>query len=177
MANFFIESAKDTEDPMTNMRVNKYVYLAQGYALAKLGRPLFGEEIQAWEHGPVVPSLNQRFKSKVRGKPISKTCAGYSKDAFTDEEIQIMIDVMMDFDKYSTEAISRMTYGRGSPWFKADAGAYANNPFSVSDMKEYFSPKVGKSFIDRYAESRVDPGYLDSNGHYTLPKQFDDDEE
>ena len=70
VANFFIDSAKDTEDPMTNMRVNKYVYFAQGYALAKLGRPLFKDEIQAWEHGPVVPALYQLFKSDTKGEPI-----------------------------------------------------------------------------------------------------------
>lgn len=47
VANFFINLVKDTEDPMTDLRVNKYVYFAQGYALAKLGRPLFKDEIQA----------------------------------------------------------------------------------------------------------------------------------
>ena len=79
VANFFIDSAKDTEDPMTNMRVNKYVYFAQGYALAKLGRPLFKDEIQAWEHGPVVPALYQLFKSDTKGEPIYSAKGRYGK--------------------------------------------------------------------------------------------------
>lgn len=177
VANFFIDSAKDTENPMTNMRVNKYVYLAQGYALAKLGRPLFRDEIQAWEHGPVVPALYQLFKSDIRDEPIRSMRGGYGRNTFSDDEIQVMIDVLMDFDEYSTEAISRMTHGKDSPWSKAYCGRYSNNPISLDDMKEYFAQRVERSYIDRYAESRQDPGYMDANGHYVLPAEFDDGDE
>ena len=177
VANFFIESVKDTEDPMTNMRVNKYVYLAQGYALAKLDRPLFSDEIQAWEFGPVVPALYQLFKSDVKGKPIFSAKGSFDKRVFSDEEIQVMIDVLLDFEEYSTEAISRMTHGKDSPWSKAYSGVYSNNTISLDDMKRYFSSKVGRSFIDEYAESRVDPGFINAEGHYVLPKEFDDSDD
>ena len=177
VANFFIDSAKDTEDPMTNMRVNKYVYFAQGYALAKLGRPLFKDEIQAWEHGPVVPALYQLFKSDTKGEPIYSTKGRYGKNTFSDDEIQIMIDVLLDLEEFSTAAISRMTHGKDSPWFKAYAGVYSNNPISLDDMRDYFTKRVGKSFIDRYAETRVDPGFIDADGHYVLPAEFDDEDD
>lgn len=176
VANFFIDAAKDSEDPMTNMRVNKYVYLAQGYALAKLGRPLFNDEIQAWEHGPVVPALYQLFRTEIKGEPIYKMKGTYRKNTFSDEEIQVMIDVLMDYEEYSTAAISRITHGKDSPWSKAYAGPYTNNPISLEEMREYFSKKVGKSFIDKYAESRKDPGHVDADGHYVLPNEFDYDD-
>ena len=42
-------------DDLTNMKLNKLLYFAQGYYLKKYGRPLFDNAIEAWEHGPVVP--------------------------------------------------------------------------------------------------------------------------
>ena len=41
VANFFIDRMKDTDDPMTNARLNKFLYFAQGHSLARLGTPLF----------------------------------------------------------------------------------------------------------------------------------------
>ena len=36
--------------------------------LALSGEPLFDEEIEAWDHGPVVPSMYQYFKFDVYGQ-------------------------------------------------------------------------------------------------------------
>jgi uncharacterized phage-associated protein len=40
-------------------KLQKLLYYAQGYALALLGRPLFRDRIEAWDHGPVVPGVWQ----------------------------------------------------------------------------------------------------------------------
>ena len=44
-------------DTISNMKLQKLVYYAQGFALAITGKPLFQEDIEAWEHGPVAPAL------------------------------------------------------------------------------------------------------------------------
>ena len=50
-------------DDLTNMKLNKLLYFAQGYYLKKYGRPLFDNAIEAWEHGPVVPEVYSAYKS------------------------------------------------------------------------------------------------------------------
>ncbi len=45
------ETEEDTD--VSNLRVQKLLYYAQGHYLAAKGIPLFDEAIQAWSHGPV----------------------------------------------------------------------------------------------------------------------------
>ena len=56
VARFFINIANTipTYDLMTNLRVNKLLYFAQGECLRRLGYPLFDDDIEAWTYGPVV---------------------------------------------------------------------------------------------------------------------------
>lgn len=47
VANFFIDLTNNskTDDKMTNLRINKLLYFAQGEYLAKYGTPLFDEDM------------------------------------------------------------------------------------------------------------------------------------
>ena len=52
IANFFIDLSNSLEEElMTNLKVNKLVYLAQAWSLVRLGKPLFCENIQAVRTG------------------------------------------------------------------------------------------------------------------------------
>ena len=67
VAKFFIgyatEQAKNGQgEPMTNLRLQQLLYLAQGWHLARYGKPLFEEEIKAWPCGPVVPEVYEAYK-------------------------------------------------------------------------------------------------------------------
>ena len=47
---------------VTQMKLQKMVYFAHGYHLAKFGTPLINEEFEAWKFGPVVPDIYQSYK-------------------------------------------------------------------------------------------------------------------
>ena len=47
---------------LTNMKINKLVYFAQVECLRTRGHKLFDEPIQAWEYGPVEPSVYTAFR-------------------------------------------------------------------------------------------------------------------
>lgn len=51
----------DTE--LSNLKLQKLLYYAQGTFLAKTRQPLFKEKIYAWPHGPVVKEAYQQLKS------------------------------------------------------------------------------------------------------------------
>ena len=56
IANIYIGLANGLpNDNIDNFKVNKLCYYAQGWSLAKLGYPLFDDEIEAWQYGPVIP--------------------------------------------------------------------------------------------------------------------------
>jgi len=53
----------DTEagDAITHLKLQKIVYYCQAWHLALFGDPLFKEAVEAWQHGPVVRSVWNRF--------------------------------------------------------------------------------------------------------------------
>ena len=58
VANYFLSLCdEDAGDLISNLKLQKLVYYAQGFHLAISGEPLFDEKIMAWEHGPVIPQL------------------------------------------------------------------------------------------------------------------------
>src|SRR5690606_17024633 len=64
VANYFLsQSNADAGDLISNLKLQKLVYYAQGFSLALLDEPLFEDEIEAWMHGPVVPALYREFKT------------------------------------------------------------------------------------------------------------------
>src|SRR5205814_7982168 len=62
IANFFIEAAAREGRKLTPLQVIKLVYIAHGKYLAANGKPLINEHPEAWEFGPVIPSLYHEFK-------------------------------------------------------------------------------------------------------------------
>ncbi len=67
IAQWFINrSAMDVDmfdgEYMTNMKLQKMLYLAQCLSYAIKDSPLFKEQIQAWKHGPVVRPIYEKYK-------------------------------------------------------------------------------------------------------------------
>ena len=67
-AQYFIQRAHEDGNLITHLKLQKLCYY-EGYALALLNEPMFEEEIEAWEHGPVVRTLYDEYK-QYRRRPI-----------------------------------------------------------------------------------------------------------
>ena len=59
---FLVQQDEDAGDLISNMKLQKLLYYAQGYFLAIANEPLFHERIYAWTHGPVVPKVYHKYK-------------------------------------------------------------------------------------------------------------------
>ena len=69
VANYFLSLVdEDQGDSISNLRLQKLMYYAQGYLLALKDRPLIHEEFEAWEHGPVIPGLYNSFRNTERSR-------------------------------------------------------------------------------------------------------------
>ncbi len=63
VAEYFLSLAdEEAGDFLSNLKLQKLVYYAQGFHLALFNRPLFMAAIHAWQHGPVVPELYHAYK-------------------------------------------------------------------------------------------------------------------
>jgi uncharacterized phage-associated protein len=62
VANYFLVLVdREAGDTITQLKLQKLIYFAQGISLALLDRPLFNEEIEAWKQEAVVRVLQKIF--------------------------------------------------------------------------------------------------------------------
>lgn len=136
VANFFIDVCNNsTDDQITNLKLNKLLYYAQGCHLARTGKPLFDDKIEAWKYGPVAPAIYHRYS--VCGKePIPSTDETYSSNVFSSEELDTLTDVMREFGKYTGSTLVSMTHKNGTPW--STAWMSGQSEISQESMKKYF---------------------------------------
>ena len=63
-ANYLIEiSNYSSESDLTNLKLQKVLFYAQGLYLAENGKPLFEDDILAWRYGPVIQEVYDTYKS------------------------------------------------------------------------------------------------------------------
>ena len=84
VARYFLALAAEDGDLITNLKMQKLVYYAYVWTLIQNDRKLFGESIQAWANGPVVPSLYRKLREYGAG-PIGEDFLG------TEQEINDLV--------------------------------------------------------------------------------------
>lgn len=134
VARWFIHSNNlicgDDADEISNLKLQKLLYYAQGLHLAMYGRPLFNDEIIAWQHGPVVKAVYEKYKHNGRSGIVD---AALPDDTFTKEAIDIMTITLHNFGQFSAWKLRDMTHEE-TPWKVTDI----NHVISQDIIKKYF---------------------------------------
>lgn len=76
---FIAQYGKDLE--LTNLKINKLLYFAQVESLRQRNLPLFDDSIEAWQYGPVIPSVYHEFKHFGREVITSVPCIPHLEKA------------------------------------------------------------------------------------------------
>lgn len=125
----------DSGDLISNLKLQKLAYYAQGFCLAMHGRPLFSEAIEAWKHGPVVRDLYREY-SKYEGNQLPRP-DGVDLSVFTPEEICLMDEVYDVYGQFSAWKLRNMTHEE-APWKNTVQG----QDISHNSMTEYFKTQL-----------------------------------
>ena len=109
-----------SDNYLTPMQLQKLLFFAQGYYLGCYAKPLFEDDIRAWPHGPVVPSVYNIYSAfGGRGIDMVYDCDG---SEFTKEELRTLNIVYDKYAQYSGWKLSAMTHAAGSPWSQTAPG-------------------------------------------------------
>lgn len=127
VANRIIEQSKERNDEhenrrLTHLRLQKLVYFAFGYFLAKKKQPLFAERPQIWAHGPNFGSLYialQGYGTRTLQGPIYNAPKNF--DIVDDgSEAQKCVDwVENRYSMLLTADLSTLAHRDGGAWSKA----------------------------------------------------------
>ncbi|WP_051999952.1 Panacea domain-containing protein [Schleiferilactobacillus shenzhenensis] len=109
--------ADDGIDPMTQMKLHKLLYYAQGVHLAVTDAPLFSDDLLAWQHGPVVRSLYDRYKGqRTLDTPITAQEAADYDQVESDQNAAEILEAVYDrYGEYSAAQLREMTHAE-APW-------------------------------------------------------------
>lgn len=116
IADWFLAWAEAEDAELSNLKLQKLLYYAQAHHLGQTGTALFGDPIEAWAHGPVVPAIYRKFK-RYGKNPIDPDKAlpgSFSWDDYRDVEDHL-IAVWNTYGKYSAWALREKTH-REMPW-------------------------------------------------------------
>lgn len=108
-----VDTARRMGIYLTHMQLQKLVYIAHGFSLAGLHRPLIAEPVTAWKYGPVIPRVYQAFKEyggSVIPQPINTPY-------FSHDVEQLIQSVVNSYGRLSGVQLSELTHQVGTPWY------------------------------------------------------------
>ncbi|HEX7382298.1 MAG TPA: type II toxin-antitoxin system antitoxin SocA domain-containing protein [Nevskiaceae bacterium] len=121
---------------LTNLKLQKLVYYAQGFHLGIFDVPLFREDIHAGTWGPVVPGLYRHY-ARLGQAPLG--APGYDASGrFTREQRGLLTRVFGVFSPFSGEQLRAMTRNE-PPWLQHERTA---SVIPQTALREYFEARA-----------------------------------
>lgn len=131
--------------PVTQMKVQKMVYFAHGYHLAKFGTPLIEEQFEAWKYGPVIPSIYEVYKLYGSEEIVDTTLIPDDQEleleltelnARAEDAINYTWDATGDVP---ARALSNWSHKPDSPWAEAFKPDTLSIPIKNDRIEQYFT--------------------------------------
>jgi len=161
IANFFLDRSDEENMPMTSLKLLKLVYIAYGWHLALQRERLFLEPIEAWKHGPVVPSLYHEFKH-FRNQNIVGRSEDIDLDTWDlvtprvpedDEDTRFVLDkVWASYRRFAPWDLRNKTHETDGPWDRVYEPGKQNIELRDEDIQEHYENRIAK-YIDAVRSS------------------------
>jgi uncharacterized phage-associated protein len=103
----------DAEDFISNLKLQKLCYYAQGFHLAINNSRLFENDLEAWQHGPVVRDLYDKYKG--HGAGMLEVSKDFSPQVLSEIIKELLEDVYKTYGQYSAWRLRDMTH-QEPPW-------------------------------------------------------------
>lgn len=136
------------------LKLHKLLYLAQGHHLAAFGTPLYGEQLEAWEHGPVVAALWRETKHDL---PIADPREATSTPlALTEAELNSIGFVVARYGAMTGRDLEDLTHQQ-APWKDAWDRGSGDRRISHEAVVAFFASYADRSdLMAEYGDSGPD---------------------
>ena len=142
VARYIINRYSEKGKPVSNMKLQKLLYLAQIYFLERTGKKLFEDDIKAWKFGPIVIDVYQGYcmfgaNSIYRTYDGAKEIVENELGKYKEHKLNEVLDENCKLESWE---LVRKVQEPGKAWdltYRQGKGAY----FTISEdnMKEFGS--------------------------------------
>lgn len=137
VANVFLRlSQPEVGDTISNLKLQKLLYYAQGFHLAMNdGNPLFDENITAWAYGPVVESVYRDFKQYGSGAiPVPEDI---DTSMFSKDQLELIEEIYEVYGQFSALRLMQLTHSE-KPWMETSRDSI----ISREVMRDFFITRI-----------------------------------
>ena len=126
---------------LTNLELQKVLYISYMFYLGRYGKPLFKNNFQAWRYGPVLPQLYNKFK-KYGSDSIPESAFGRFifdrvKDLDSEKEVDVLNEVIAAIPDNRGFRLVEITHWDNGAWTNKYQ-PFKNIPIKDADIsKEY----------------------------------------
>lgn len=129
-------SQPEIGDTISNLKLQKLLYYAQGFYIAINNKPLFKEDLLRWEYGPVVREVYDEYSSNgANPLPVPE-----GEVKLAEKEKELIRNVWKVYGQFSAWRLKDMTHNE-MPW----KSTKRNCVISLAKLKSFFKPLVTES--------------------------------
>lgn len=133
---------------MTHLKLQKLLYYVQAWHLANFDRPLFDEDVQAWAHGPVFPSVYDHYRDHS-WDPIPPQVEPEISSKYVLSLLQAVLD---EYGQYNAKRLERLTHEE-MPWRETRGDlpleARCSRPIDKLKIRNFYAARIGKKEIKK----------------------------
>ncbi len=154
VANEFLDMGDVGGVALTNMALQKLVYLAHGGYVLRTGRPLATNHFEAWEMGPVVRCLYEALKI-YGSKPVTSRVSWFNalvnrveiaRAPLNELERGYLRQVFDQYGRRDAFELSRITHASGGPWDRV---------WNAPRGEVFFNQRIPDELILKYFHNHV----------------------
>ena len=137
IAEYLIKQFEDLESSISQLKLQKLIYYAQGIGFGRYGVKLFNGPLLAWEHGPVVRLIFDRYTN------LGKAPLSYSADVSLEmiENNEIVLNILEEtialYGIYDAWHLRTKTHNE-SPWLETPRDDVISDEKMISFFRKIF---------------------------------------
>ncbi len=122
---------------ISNLKLQKLLYYAQGFNLAVFNEPLYDEKIIAWQYGPVVKIVYAQYKDNGSSGIELENKVSIKSILKDKKQRDLLLEVNKVYGQYSAIRLMNMTHSE-PPW----STTKLNYEITHKKLRDYFITRL-----------------------------------
>lgn len=145
LSDYFIALSNESGNLISNLQLQKLMYYAQAWHLAKFKTRLINRDFEAWVHGPVIPDVYHYYKNNGWMAIVRKDLDQQKINEFESEldakQLELLNAVVEEYFVLPAFQLEKMTHSE-DPWLIARGDlpkdAISSKVISNEDIIKYY---------------------------------------
>lgn len=122
---------------LSNLELQKLLYLAEMYNLGMYGQPLLNDDFEAWDYGPVVPEVYARARGFGSG-PIPNVFHWVSSVAADTRDYAMLKEIASQAKRFTAGQLVNITHWSRGAWAKHYKSGTRGIRIPKSDIRQEY---------------------------------------